>query len=37
MEAFEAATTTSPDDFQAAYTVKGYGLPFAGHSDNHAG
>ncbi len=20
-----------------AYTVKGYGLPFAGHKDNHAG
>ncbi|MBC7496278.1 MAG: transketolase, partial [Sphingomonadaceae bacterium] len=36
MEAFEAADDDRPTIF-IAYTVKGYGLPFAGHKDNHAG
>lgn len=34
--AFDAATGDTPTLF-IAYTVKGYGLPFAGHKDNHAG
>src|SRR5690242_12428368 len=37
VEAFdEAAKTDRPTCF-VAYTVKGWGLPFAGHKDNHAG
>ena len=36
VEAFEAADDDKPTLF-IAYTVKGYGLPFAGHKDNHAG
>ncbi|HEX4571830.1 MAG TPA: transketolase, partial [Dongiaceae bacterium] len=32
----EAAKTDRPTCF-VAYTVKGWGLPFAGHKDNHAG
>ena len=36
MEAFDAAQDDRPTLF-IAYTVKGYGLPFAGHKDNHAG
>jgi pyruvate dehydrogenase E1 component len=35
-EAFDAAQGEVPTLF-IAYTVKGYGLPFAGHKDNHAG
>jgi pyruvate dehydrogenase E1 component len=34
--AFEAADDDRPTLF-IAYTIKGYGLPFAGHKDNHAG
>lgn len=36
MEAFDAAADEKPTVF-IAYTIKGYGLPFAGHKDNHAG
>ncbi|MEX6723048.1 transketolase [Parapedomonas caeni] len=36
LEAFKAADDDKPTLF-IAYTVKGYGLPFAGHKDNHAG
>jgi pyruvate dehydrogenase E1 component len=35
-DAFDNATGDIPTMF-IAYTVKGYGLPFAGHKDNHAG
>jgi len=34
--AFKAATHDRPTCF-ICYTVKGYGLPMAGHKDNHAG
>jgi len=36
LDAFAAAQDDTPTVF-IAYTVKGYGLPFAGHKDNHAG
>jgi pyruvate dehydrogenase E1 component len=36
LEAFHAVTDDRPTCF-IAYTIKGYGLPFAGHKDNHAG
>jgi pyruvate dehydrogenase E1 component len=36
LEAFAEADDDVPTLF-IAYTVKGYGLPFAGHKDNHAG
>ena len=36
VEAFDGAKDSRPTLF-IAYTVKGYGLPFAGHKDNHAG
>ena len=36
LEAFHGVTDDSPTCF-IAYTVKGIGLPFAGHKDNHAG
>ena len=36
IEAFDAAQDERCTLF-IAYTVKGYGLPFAGHKDNHAG
>ncbi|MFN3945044.1 MAG: transketolase [Allosphingosinicella sp.] len=36
VEAFDAARDDVPTLF-IAYTVKGQGLPFAGHKDNHAG
>ena len=36
LEAFEGATGDRPTCF-LAYTIKGYGLPFAGHKDNHSG
>ena len=35
-EAFDKAQDDRPTMF-IAYTVKGFGLPFAGHKDNHAG
>ena len=35
-QAFDAAQDSRPTLF-IAYTIKGYGLPFAGHKDNHAG
>jgi pyruvate dehydrogenase E1 component len=35
-QAFDAAQDDVPTFF-IAYTIKGYGLPFAGHKDNHAG
>jgi pyruvate dehydrogenase E1 component len=36
VEAFDAAQDDVPSLF-IAWTVKGFGLPFAGHKDNHAG
>jgi pyruvate dehydrogenase E1 component len=36
LEAFHDVRTDAPTCF-IAYTIKGYGLPFAGHKDNHAG
>jgi pyruvate dehydrogenase E1 component len=36
IEAFDAAADDIPTLF-VAWTVKGFGLPFAGHKDNHAG
>src|SRR5260370_27101981 len=36
MEAFEAVDHDRPVCF-ICYTIKGVGLPFAGHKDNHAG
>jgi pyruvate dehydrogenase E1 component len=36
VEAFDSARDDMPTLF-IAYTIKGYGLPFAGHKDNHAG
>ncbi|MEO0033020.1 MAG: hypothetical protein RIS94_2778 [Pseudomonadota bacterium] len=36
MEAFDSAQDERPTLF-IAYTVKGYGLPLAGHKDNHSG
>lgn len=36
LEAFENADDELPTMF-IAYTVKGYGLPLAGHKDNHSG
>ncbi len=36
IEAFDAARDDIPTLF-IAYTVKGFGLPFAGHKDNHSG
>jgi pyruvate dehydrogenase E1 component len=36
IEAFDAAEDDTPTLF-IAWTIKGYGLPFAGHKDNHAG
>ncbi|QKR99327.1 transketolase [Sphingomonas sp. CL5.1] len=36
MDAFAAADDDVPTLF-IAYTIKGFGLPFAGHKDNHAG
>ncbi|MGV3768929.1 MAG: transketolase [Sphingobium phenoxybenzoativorans] len=36
IQAFDAAQDDVPTLF-IAYTVKGFGLPFAGHKDNHAG
>src|SRR5262249_25789623 len=36
LDAFHAVTDDRPTCF-VAYTVKGFGLPFAGHKDNHSG
>ena len=36
LAAFDAAQDETPTLF-IAYTIKGFGLPFAGHKDNHAG
>ena len=36
LEAFESVPTDQPVCF-IAYTIKGYGLPFQGHKDNHSG
>lgn len=36
LETFHSITSDQPHCF-LAYTVKGYGLPFQGHKDNHAG
>ncbi|MEO8811316.1 MAG: transketolase [Caulobacteraceae bacterium] len=36
IEAFAAADDETPTLF-IAYTIKGFGLPFAGHKDNHSG
>jgi pyruvate dehydrogenase E1 component len=36
VEAFDGAQDERPTLF-IAYTVKGFGLPFAGHKDNHSG
>jgi pyruvate dehydrogenase E1 component len=36
LEAFQSVKDDLPTCF-IAYTIKGYGLPFAGHKDNHAG
>jgi pyruvate dehydrogenase E1 component len=36
LEAFHASDDDLPTCF-IAYTIKGFGLPFAGHKDNHAG
>jgi pyruvate dehydrogenase E1 component len=36
LEAFRGVTDDRPTAF-VAYTIKGFGLPFAGHKDNHAG
>ena len=36
LEAFAQSQDDRPTLF-IAYTIKGYGLPFAGHKDNHAG
>jgi pyruvate dehydrogenase E1 component len=35
-QAFDSAQDEKPTLF-IAYTVKGYGLPLAGHKDNHSG
>ncbi|MDP3736441.1 MAG: transketolase [Hyphomonadaceae bacterium] len=37
LEAFEAAAEDDAPTAFVAYTIKGHGLPFAGHKDNHAG
>jgi pyruvate dehydrogenase E1 component len=37
LEAFADAETSDLPTCFIAYTIKGFGLPFAGHKDNHAG
>jgi len=37
LEAFRAAEGDDTPTCFVAYTIKGYGLPLAGHKDNHAG
>jgi pyruvate dehydrogenase E1 component len=36
LDAFRGVTDDTPTCF-IAYTIKGFGLPFAGHKDNHSG
>lgn len=36
-EAFSGAAQSDQPTLFLAYTIKGHGLPFAGHKDNHAG
>jgi pyruvate dehydrogenase E1 component len=36
VETFDSVSDDQPTCF-IAYTIKGYGLPFAGHKDNHSG
>ncbi len=37
LEAYTEASQTDKPQFMLAYTIKGRGLPFQGHKDNHAG
>jgi len=37
VEAFDAASNDDTPTLFIAWTIKGHGLPFAGHKDNHAG
>ena len=37
LEAFEAASTHERPTVFLCYTIKGFGLPLAGHKDNHSG
>lgn len=37
VEAFDAASGDDTPTLFIAWTIKGHGLPFAGHKDNHAG
>ncbi len=37
LRAFEEASSSDKPHCFIAYTIKGYGLPLAGHKDNHAG
>ncbi len=37
LEGFRAAADSDQPTCFLAYTIKGFGLPFAGHKDNHAG
>lgn len=37
LEAFDQASQDDTPTCFVAYTIKGYGLPLAGHKDNHAG
>ena len=37
IEAFDCAGNSDQPTCFVAYTIKGWGLPFAGHKDNHAG
>ena len=37
LEAFDEATLSDEPTCFIAYTIKGFGLPFAGHQENHAG
>lgn len=37
VEAFDRAAANDTPTCFVAYTIKGWGLPFAGHKDNHAG
>jgi pyruvate dehydrogenase E1 component len=37
VDAFDAAAASDQPTCFIAYTIKGFGLPFAGHKDNHAG
>ena len=37
LQAFEEARTHDRPVCFIAYTIKGHGLPLAGHKDNHAG